>query len=110
MTLAVDFGAPEVIDSVLLEAAHDQYKIRLRLEGQTAGGEWKQLAAAPEGTEAAVDAGYRRGSVEELKARGITHLLVYPGDFGAADFRTRGNAWGITAIGEHNGSVLYRLD
>ncbi|MEO7649795.1 MAG: hypothetical protein ABIZ80_04960 [Bryobacteraceae bacterium] len=110
MSLAVDFGKPEAIDSVLLEAAHDQYKIKVRLEGQTGGGNWKPLSAAPESAEAAVDAGYRRGAVEELKARGITHLLVFPADFGAADFRNRGNAWGITMLGEHNGSVLYSLD
>src|SRR5262249_33077681 len=33
MYLNVEFPRPELSDSVLLECAHDQYKIRLKLEG-----------------------------------------------------------------------------
>jgi len=110
MYLAVEFGSPEVSDSVLLECAHDQYKIRLKLEGMDESGKWIPLASAPEASDAPSQAGLRRASVAELKARGIDYFLVYDSDFGVEDFKLKSKLWGMTFLGEHSGARLYRLD
>ncbi len=110
MYLAVEFAKPEVSDSVLLECAHDQYKIRLKLEGMDEAGKWKPLAAEPEASDGRQQFGLRRAAAEEIKARGIDYLLVYDFDYGAEDFKTKAKLWGATQLGEHNGARLYRLD
>ena len=110
MSMSVEFGAPEISDSVLLECAHDQYKIQLKLEGMDESGKWKALAGAPEPTDIPEPLGLRRAAIEEVKARGIHYLLLLDTDFGAADFQNRANVWGITLLGEHRGAKLYHLD
>ena len=97
-------------DSVLLECAHDQYKIRLRLEGMDDSGKWKTLAEKPEESEGPPPFGLRRAAAEELKARGIDYVLIYDFDFGADDFKTKSKLWGATLLREHNGARLYRFD
>ncbi len=110
MYLAVEFAKPEVSDSGLLEGAHDQYKIRLKLEGMDEAGKWKQLAAEPEASDGRQQFGLRRAAAEEIKARGIDYLLIYDFDYGAEDFKTKAKLWGATQLGEHNGARLYRLN
>jgi hypothetical protein len=110
MSLGVEFGGPQVSDSVLLECGHDQYKIRLKLEGMDESGKWKTLAEKPEESDAQQQLGLRGASVQELKARGVDYLLMYDFDFGAEDFKTKYRVWGATLIGEHNGARLYRFD
>jgi hypothetical protein len=110
MYVSVEFTSPELSDSVLLECTHDQYKIRLKLEGMDEAGKWKELAAAPEESEAPAQAGLRRAAIEEVKARGINYMLIADADFGAQDFKARYARWGITFLGEHDHSRLYRLD
>ena len=75
------------VDSVLLECSHDQWKIRLRLEGQDASGRWHQLAAEPEAQDRPPLMGLRRAATDELKLRGFDYILVYDSDFGAEDFQ-----------------------
>jgi hypothetical protein len=110
MYLAVEFAKPEISDSVLLECAHDQYKIRLELEGMDEAGKWKPLAAEPEASEGRQQFGLRRAAAEEIKARGVDYLLIYDFDYGAEDFKTKARLWGATQLGEHNGARLYRFD
>ncbi len=110
MYVEVDFGRPETIDRVVLECARDQHKIRLKLEGELPSGEWKTLVPAPEQAELAPPLGLRRAAVEELKRRGIDHLLVFENNFGADDFRKHAALWGITLLGERNSVRLYQLD
>jgi hypothetical protein len=110
MYVAVEFPSPEVTDSVLLESSHDQYKIRLKLEGMDSTGKWKTLADGPEQSEGAPLFGLRQAAAEEAKARSIAYLLVYDFDYGSEDFIKNTKAWGATLLGEHNGARLYRLD
>jgi len=110
MSLSVEFGTPEISDSVLLECSHDQYKIQLKLEGMDESGKWIALAGAPEATDIPEPLGLRRAVVEEVKARDIHYMLVLDTDFGAADFQNRSNVWGITMLGDHRGAKLYHLD
>src|SRR5262249_12943351 len=110
MYLSVEFASREISDSVLLECAHDQYKIRLKLEGRDETGKWKTLADKPEESEGRQQFGLRRAAAEELKARGIDYALIFDFDFGAEDFKTKAKVWGATLLGEHNGARLYRFD
>ncbi|HZT33984.1 MAG TPA: glycosyltransferase family 39 protein [Bryobacteraceae bacterium] len=109
MFIEADFGASLPVDEVRLACAHDQYKVRLRLEGQTAAGQWKTLAAKPEESEAPPLSGMRRAAIEEVKARGVGYLVVSDADYYAADFRANFAQWGILEIAESNGYRLYRL-
>jgi hypothetical protein len=110
MYVEVEFAAPETTDSVMLETAHDQWKIRLKLEGMDDTGKWQTLAAAPEQSEGKPLVGLRRAAADEVKALGIDYLLVYDFDYRADDFTKNARSWGATLLGEHNGARLYRLD
>ncbi len=109
MSLSVEFAAPEISDSVLLECSHDQYKIRLELEGMDAAGKWTKLGA-PEQSRAEPQGGLRRAAAEEVKARGIDYILIYDYDFASQDFIKNARLWGATPLGEHEGARLYRFD
>jgi hypothetical protein len=110
MYVEVEWGAAETSDSVLLECAHDQYQVRLKLEGMDESGKWKTLTDAPEQSDTAAMFGLRLAAVAELKARGIDYLLMYDFDYGAKDFKEKSRLWGITLLGENNGARLYRLE
>ena len=110
MYVEVEFAAPEATDSVLLESSHDQWKIRLKLEGMDDSGKWKTLSDAPEQSEGKPLAGLRRAAAQEVKALGIDYLLVYDFDYRSDDFMKNARSWGATLLGEHNGARLYRLD
>jgi hypothetical protein len=110
MSLLVMFGKPQAVDSVLLEMPFNQWSVRLRLEGQDQAGNWKALSTAPEVSRRDALPDMRRAAIQELKYRGYTHLLVFPGDVGANDFRTRSIDWGISLIGERGSGRLYKLD
>jgi hypothetical protein len=107
--VAVDFRDMEPADSVSIETAPNQWGIRLKLEGQDAGGQWKLLAAEPQAGDAPVPPGLRRAAADELKRRGIDYLLVFDGEFGADDLRRNTGLWGISQVGEYKGARLYRL-
>jgi hypothetical protein len=105
----VDFREAEAADSVLIEAAPNQWGIRLKLEGRDADGQWKLLAPDARVGDAPVPPGLRRAAAEELKRRGIDYLLVFDGEFGAEDLRRNAGLWGIREVGEYKGARLYRL-
>jgi hypothetical protein len=109
MFVEVDLGRPENIERALVQCSHDQYKIRLKLEGQDAAGNWKPLAAAPEESNAPPMFNMRRAATDELKFRGIEYFLIWDSDFGAEDFRRKADAWGITVAGEGPSVRLYRI-
>ena len=110
MYVGVEFKSPEISDSVLLECGHDQYKIRLKLEGMDESGKWKTLAEKPEESEGQMQLGLRGAAVQEVKARGVDYLLIYDFDYRADDFKTKYRVWGMTLLAVHNGARLYRLD
>jgi hypothetical protein len=108
-SVQVDFHGEQPADSVVLEAAPNQYAARLKLEGRDAGGRWQLLAAAPTASDAPRPLGLRRALAGELKRRGIDYLLVFDTDNGAADLRLNPDLWGITAVGDYKGARLYQL-
>lgn len=105
----VEVDLTEVADGVLIEAAPDQSQIRLKLEGRDRQREWHTLAQAPKIFDAPPPLGLRRAAARELKRRGVSYLLVFDDEFGADDFRTHQDLWGIQQIGEAHGGRLYQL-
>ena len=107
MYVQVEFSA--VADGVLIEAAPDQGQIRLRLEGRDARRAWHTLAEAPKIFDATPPLGLRRAAARQLERSGVGYLLVFDDEFGADDFRTNQDLWGIRQIGESRGGRLYQL-
>jgi len=105
----VDFHGERTADSVVLEAAPNQWAARLKLEGQDAAGRWQLLAAAPTPGDAPRPLGLRRAVANELKRRGIDYLLVFDTDNGADDLRLNADLWGMRAVGDYKGARLYQL-
>lgn len=105
----VDFHGEQTADSVVLEAAPNQYAARLKLEGQDAAGRWQLLAAAPTAGDAPRPLGLRRALAGELKRRGIDYLLIFDTDNGAEDLRVNADLWGLRAVGDYKGARLYQL-
>jgi hypothetical protein len=105
----VDFGGSESADAVMIEAAPNQYQVQLKLEGRDQSGLWTLLAAKPEASDVLVLPGLRRAASEELKRRGVDYVLVFDGEFGAADLRDNAALWGIGLAGQAEGARLYRL-
>jgi hypothetical protein len=105
----VDFHGERTADSVVLEAAPNQWAARLKLEGQDAAGRWQLLAAAPTPGDAARPLGLRRAVTSELKRRGIDYLLVFDTDNGADDLRLNADLWGLRAVGDYKEARLYQL-
>src|SRR5581483_8444362 len=108
MFLEVDFGRSEIADSAVLVCSHDQWGVRLALEGHTAAGLWTPLGAGPEMHDLP-PISLRRAAVDELKHRGIDYVLIFDSDFGAIDYKARAEEWGMVAVGETGGARLYRL-
>jgi hypothetical protein len=107
--VAVDFHGEQTADSVVLEAAPNQWAVRLKLEGQDAAGRWQLLAAAATPGDAPRPLGLRRAVADELKRRGIDYLLVFDTDNGADDLRLNADLWGMRAVGDYKGARLYQL-
>jgi hypothetical protein len=106
--LEIDFPAPEAADSLRIDAAPNQWEIRLELEGRNEAGAWKRLSAAPESTQLPTPPNLRRAAAAELKRRGVDYLLLFDHEFGAADLRNNPE-WGVSEAGESRGARLYRL-
>ncbi len=109
MRLGVDFGRTEDVDTVEVDCAHDQWGIRLKLEGQDASGQWKLLSGSPAISDRPVAEDLRRPAIEQLKKRGITHILLNQGDFWLADFQNNGSRWGIALVGQAGENWLYEI-
>lgn len=109
MYVQIDFGSSLAINAVTLESAHDQWSVRLRLDSETSPGKWEVLSELPTESERHIKSDLRRAATAELKARGITHLLISSGDFEAQDYYRNQKLWGIAFVAEAQGSRLFRI-
>ncbi len=110
MFVEVDFGEPVPVDSVQLDCAADQWRIRLELEGADAEGRWRTLAAAPSETHLEAPPNLRRLAALEIKYAGVRYLLIHENEFGKDDYVRRPQEWGLTLAGEIGGKRLYRIE
>lgn len=101
MFVEVEFGGEVEFDRVVVESSSDSGQSRM------------QLSIAPDvkpiEIEAAPPLGLRAQVIREMKARGVTHLLVNHDDFAADDLMERQNDWGVTLIGAQAGAKLYKI-
>jgi hypothetical protein len=105
----VDFGGMKQADSVLIEAAPNQFGVRLKLDGLNASGRWTELADSPLASRTARPVALRRALADELKRRGVDYLLAFDGEYGAGDLQRNAGLWGIRQVEEYRGARLYRL-
>jgi hypothetical protein len=103
------FGRAVTIDRVVLESSGESHS-KLRLEGLGSDGKWQELGAAPELVEVSPPRGMRLAAARELKARGVTHLLVQDSDFFWEDAFKHERYWGITQVGQAGGTHFYRIN
>jgi hypothetical protein len=105
----VDFHRRETADSVLIEAAPDQPGIRLKLQGQDAGGQWTALSDAPAVSDAAVPLGLRRAAMAELRRRGVDYILSFEDERETRDLRANPDLWGIRQVAQFKETKLFQL-
>jgi hypothetical protein len=111
MYIEVDFGRPESVDRVEIDATPDQHNVRLSLMGQVRSDiPWDQLAGAPQETQVQAPANLRQLATFEIKWQGIEYLIIDKGDFTAEDMRKDPTQWGLTIVGDRRDSRLYRID
>jgi hypothetical protein len=107
--LELRFDRPMAIDRVVVESAGEGHS-KLRLEGRGSDGKWQVLAAAPEIVEIAPPRGMRLAATREVKARGVTYLLIQDSDAFWEDVSKHERYWGITREGQAGGTFLYRIN
>lgn len=109
MHVSVEFPEPREIDSVSLDYTHDQWHVRLELEGEITPGEWRKIASSPESMDAPPLPDLRAAATAELKRGGITHLLARNSGPHAPDFRRNMEAWRMALAGQEGEWRLYVL-
>jgi hypothetical protein len=109
MEVTIDFGSEQNVDRVVLECSHDQWKTRFKLQGASADGIWKDLAGEPRAEDRSSDWNLRGAAVQAARESGITHILVLSSDFGADDFSSKRQEWGLEVVGATGKARLYRL-
>jgi hypothetical protein len=110
MFLEVDLSRERLMDTVVLECSPEQGDIQLRIEAQTASGQWQAVPATFSSEEVQAPSWMRRAAIDELKAHGIDYLLVSDEDFGAEDYKRNLAVWGLTLRGMKGGTRLYGLN
>jgi hypothetical protein len=103
--LRIAFSRPVFADTVVVRTAPDPQEARVILSSW----DGRVLARAPGIADEAPPADLRRQASAELRRRGIGYLLVFDGEFGADDLRTRAADWGIEPVSEYKGARIYRL-
>ncbi len=107
--VAVDFHRREIADAVLIEAAPNQFGVRLKLDGQQPDGQWVPLSPAPAVSDAAPPLGLRRAAMTELRRRGIDYILSFGDERETRDLRASPDLWGIRLIAQFKETKLFQL-
>jgi hypothetical protein len=110
MYIEVDFGRDEIVSAARIDASHDQYGIRLALDGRYPNGHWQALSDAQQFVNAPPLPMLRKAATQELKLRGIRYLLIGDGDHEAADYRELAADWGIAEVDSDGAYRLYRIE
>jgi len=108
--VSVTFGRPRRISRADLEMSADQYAVRMKLQGRTPAGQWKDLQAAPKTSGMAPPLGLRRMAAAELKRAGFGFLLISEDNFKWEDFGDKMELWGISEAGRCDNYRLYRIE
>ena len=99
MYFELDFGTPVEIDTVTFDSPNAQAPMRFELNGVYA----RQ-------SEAPLRPDLRRLATAALRREGIGYVLIDPTLFGAEDFKSNPEAWGMRFLDQaSNGVRLYQL-
>lgn len=110
MFVEVDLGRDEIASAVRLDCPHDQFGIRLKVDGRYPDGHWQALSNGDRDGNAPPLANLRRMATQEVKLRGIRYLLIRDDDHEGADYRDLAHEWGMTLLDTSGGAGLYRID
>ena len=107
--LQVEFPVAQRLDEVVLEC-DPAWTARVQVEILLDSGRWVALTDTPEIVRFEGPPGIRRAATRELKALGLRYLLVNEGDAVFPDMKKYPTFWGVTQLGEANGTHFYRID
>lgn len=110
MYIQIDFGKQQALDSVVVETSPDADHTSMAVQEPTEQAGWKTIDVTLQQSERPIRLSLRRAAVQELKARGIRYLLIEDSAWNAKDWREYPKVWGITCIGETQGTRLYRIE
>jgi hypothetical protein len=110
MYIEVDLGKAVVIDRVRAECSRDQYKAAMKVDVLDAPGTWTTVAMEPQESNAPGWAGLRRAATAEVKALGVSYILIEEGDFGARDYIDKAPLWGWRQVDEIAGAHLFHIE
>jgi len=110
MYLEIDFGDPRLVDTLRVEQAEVENEMKYRVDATDERGEWTTLSSETTTRSLPIAVNLRREATREVARRGFHYLLVDENDPGAGDYRRNAADWGLTAVGESQGSRLYRID
>jgi Dolichyl-phosphate-mannose-protein mannosyltransferase len=110
MFLEIDFGEARTADTLRLEIANGEPEMKYRVDGMDASGRWATLSSESAQLSLPVTVNLRREATREVFRRGFHYLLVDENDPGAGDYKSNAATWGLTCVGESQGSRLYRID
>jgi hypothetical protein len=110
MFLEIDFGEALTADTLRLELANGETGMKYRVDGMDASGRWATLSSESIQRLLPSVVSLRREATREIFRRGFHYLLVDENDPGAGDYKSNAATWGLTCVGEGQGSRLYRID
>jgi hypothetical protein len=107
--IAVEFPNAETVDEVVLEL-DPAWDARPQIEVLSPSGRWVPITDTVQFVKADFPTGIRRAAIREVKALGFHYLLLNEGDYVFQDMKKYPAFWGVTPLGEANGTHLYRID
>ncbi|HEY6391972.1 MAG TPA: glycosyltransferase family 39 protein [Bryobacteraceae bacterium] len=110
MFLEIDFGAARPVDMLRVERADGENEMKYRVDGMDASGRWTTLASESAQRSLPTTVNLRREATREMLRHGFHYLLVDQSDPGASDYQRFAASWGLTLVGESQGSRLYHID
>jgi hypothetical protein len=109
MYVQADLGRAQQASSVVVESSGDMINTQIALQAMRADGAWTTICGHPSVAIRRIRVNLRTDATAELKSRGINYVFVRPDDPFASDLETYPDAWGLTLVGQQDGSRVYRI-
>ena len=109
MFVAIDFNQPQTLDELVLEEAPSP-EAKVQIDVSSDARTWIPLSNTSEVTLLDLPSGLRQGASRELKARGISYLLVNDSDFFGPDMQKYSTLWGVTELQKQATDRLYFIN
>ena len=112
MFVEVDFSRAVAIDQVAADCTRDQDGMNMRLEYETAPGEWRTISEHATTYDVPESEGMRRAAIQEVERNHVHWLLIHDleHDRGAGDFYRYQKLWGIRLVAAEGQYKLYHLE